>query len=410
MKSKFTRVCGSFILMLTATACGTSNPLQPTTGTTGGSTSARVSVTVPQSVAGPADGALIPYFSLPLTLAIGNAVSTASAAPTYTFEVATDSGFTAVVYTKKGVAQGANGQTSVTVDTKLAPSTAYFWRARAVSGDTVGPAPQAKTFTVGPDIILLKPVLASPAQNGSATGAATLVVNKVERSGPVGQITYQFDVSSSQSFDRIVFTQKVPEQNGTQTSIAVPTTALTPGTTYSWRVQASDSASGVTSDFSDTFSFRYTAFDPKKAIFVDNPADVGSWPETATITSIDFTSDAILVDFTKRTGPGRWIEAGFGDGGIQYTLGMCFNINGQWYCSAAIQFWQDRELEASGLPSEIARNWYYDTRWGAMMGHQPAQGELVAIFVGHGNLRGSGNTYVERSNFVLLPFGGSYHP
>src|ERR1700737_2997064 len=137
MKSKCTRVCGSLMLMLMATACGTSTPLQPTTGTTGGSTIGRVSVTVPQSVAAPADGEKISYFSQPLTLVIGNAVSTASAAPTYTFEVATASGFSTstIVYTKKGVAQGANGQTSVTIDTKLAPSTAYFWRARAVSGD-----------------------------------------------------------------------------------------------------------------------------------------------------------------------------------------------------------------------------------------------------------------------------------
>jgi hypothetical protein len=404
MKSKFTRVCGSFVLMLMATACGTSNPLQPTTGTTGGSTSSR-------SVAAPGDGEQVAYFSQPLTLVIGNAVSTASAAPTYTFDVATDSGFSTIVYTKKGVAQGANGQTSASIDTKLAPSTVYFWRARAVSGTTVGPAQPTRTFTMGPDVILQKPVLASPAQNGSATGTATLVVNRVDRSGPAGQITYQFDVSSSSSFDRIVFTKKVTEQSGSTTSTAVPTTSLTPGSTYSWRVQASDSASGVTSDFSDIFSFRYTAFDPTKAIFVDNPPDVGSWRETATITSIDFTSNAILVDFTKRTGPGRWPEAGFGCcGGVQYTLGMCLNINGQWYCSAVVQFWTDRELEASGQPSEIARNWYYDSRWGAMQGHQPAQGELVAIWVGQGNLRDSGNSYMERSNFVVLPFGDSYHP
>jgi hypothetical protein len=88
---------------------------------------------------------------------------------------------------------------------------------------------------------------------------------------------------------------------------------------------------------------------------------------------------------------------------------MCLNINGQWYCSAAIQFWEGRELEASGVPSEIGINWYYDRRWGPMKGYQPSLGETVGIFVAQGNLRDFGKSSVkERSNVVLMPFGGSY--
>jgi len=136
----------------------------------------------------------------------------------------------------------------------------------------------------------------------------------------------------------------------------------------------------------------------------DNPDDFASWPQTANITSIQF-GDYILVDFDQRC---CWPEAGFGAGGIQYTLGMCFNLNGQWYCSAAIQFWTGRPLEAGGFPSDIARNWYYDARWGPMKGHQPADGELIGVFVGQGNLRDRGNSYKERSNVVLIPFGSSY--
>jgi hypothetical protein len=408
MKSKFTRVCGTSLLMLMATACGTSTPLQPTTGSDGSSKSRSLSVTVPQSVAAPADGAQILFASQPVTLVIGNAVSTASAAPTYTFDVATDSGFSTIVYTKSGVAQGADGQTSLTIE-KLKSATTYFWRARAVSGDTVGPAPQAKTFIVGPEVVLQTPVLASPANNGTSTGTSILSVTNVQRSGPVTQITYQFDLSDSSSFGNILFTSKVTEQSGSATSVTVNAT-LVSNNTYFWRVQASDAASGVSTAFSSTSSFRFIGFDPTKAIFVDNPPDVGSWAETAKITYID-TSGQIVVDFDRRTGPGgfKWPESGFGHGGIQYTLGMCLNINNQWYCSAAIQFWEGRELEAGGRASEVGINWYYDARWGAMIGHQPAQGEQVAIFVAQGNLRDSGNTSVkERSNFVVIPFGGSY--
>jgi hypothetical protein len=85
---------------------------------------------------------------------------------------------------------------------------------------------------------------------------------------------------------------------------------------------------------------------------------------------------------------------------------MCLKLNSQWYCSAAIQYWDGREPVA---PTSIAENWYYDAnRWGPMAGHQPANGEQIAIWVGQGNLRGSGNSTHERSDFVLMPFGGTY--
>jgi hypothetical protein len=189
------------------------------------------------------------------------------------------------------------------------------------------------------------------------------------------------------------------------------TAQLTGGSTYFWRVQATDSPSGVASGFSDTSAFQYISFDPKRAIFLNNPPDVGSWPQTAKITSVDFTNNAILVEFDRRAGANRWPDAGFGpNGSIEYTLGMCFNLSGQWYCSAAIQFWSGRDLEASGYPQNIAVDWYYDSRWGPMQGHQPAYGEQIAIWVGSGNLRDFGNTYRERSDFVIMPFGGSYRP
>jgi hypothetical protein len=98
-------------------------------------------------------------------------------------------------------------------------------------------------------------------------------------------------------------------------------------------------------------------------------------------------------------------------GPLQYTLGLCLNINGQWYCSAAIQFWDGRELEASGNPWwGIAADWYYDARWGILKGHQPASGEQVAVFAAQGNLRGcmDGSYGKERTDFVVIPWGSNY--
>ena len=86
---------------------------------------------------------------------------------------------------------------------------------------------------------------------------------------------------------------------------------------------------------------------------------------------------------------------------------MCLNINKQWYCSAAIQFWFGRDLEEGGDVDKIQDDWFYDPkRWGIMSTHQPERGETVGIFVAAGNLRDNGNVIVrERSNVVLLPFG-----
>src|SRR6185295_1156633 len=92
-------------------------------------------------------------------------------------------------------------------------------------------------------------------------------------------------------------------------------------------------------------------FDPHAVTFVDNPSDLASWAQTAHITSIDLSTGRICVDHDKRSGPGAWPDAPFGDGSegrCQYTLGLCLQINGTWYGSAVIQFWQGRELEAGG--------------------------------------------------------------
>jgi hypothetical protein len=89
---------------------------------------------------------------------------------------------------------------------------------------------------------------------------------------------------------------------------------------------------------------------------------------------------------------------------------MCLNINRQWYCSAVVQFWHGRDLAASTPPSYVSRNWFYDGRWREMQGYQPANGELVGLFAGTGNLRdkgfpaGSCPQICERTNVVIVPW------
>ena len=369
-----------------------------------------VSFTRP-AASGPANGVSYKFKEQPITLTITNATRTAPGTTTYSVEVATDAGFASKVYTKDGIAEGNGGTTSVTVG-NLGGNATYYWHARAVVDGFASPASATQSFVVQQQIVVNAPVVSEPA-NGLTTSEVrpTFVTQNATRQGAVGPIAYLFQVSTSLTFSTITAGAIVQEQSGGQTSWT-PATDLPAGTLF-WRVQASDPSNTETSSFSSPASFVVEPFNIKDAIIHNNPPDMWSWPETAKITRVDF-GPYIYVDFDRRTGPGKWPESSIGDGSsgtIQYTLGMCFKLGGKWHCSAVTRFWDGRDLEAGGLPDMIANHWYYDSRWGPMNGHQPAQGEIIGIFAGQGNLRDNTtgtNTYKERTNVVFVPFGTSY--
>jgi hypothetical protein len=420
-------VVSTAVLIAASIAC--SSPSSPsgsasgTSGTSGGGTSSvassdvdadkvvtdklsGVSLTAPKP-SSPNDGQTFKYAEQPLTLVVKNAAATGSA-PTYTFQVATDAAFSSPVVSQEGVAQGANGSTSVVLP-KLAGAKTYFWRARATSSGTVGLFATARTFSVGPEVVLQAPVLASPGSGASVSGTISFTVNNVQRSGPVTAITYRFDLTDSSSFSRILASTTVAEQPGS-TSVA-PNVNLGAGTYY-WRVQAFDNASGVSSPLSAVSAFNYQPFNLSQAKMVSSPQDFATWAETAKITSVTFFPDSFWVDFDRRDGPNRWIDTPFGDGSLEYTLGMCVNISGTWNCSAVVQFWYGRDLSASGIPGNVSFEWFYDpARWGPMAGYQPQEGEIVGLFACAGNCRNNDagdRSYIkERTNVAFVPWSNS---
>jgi hypothetical protein len=405
MNLKYLTICAALVLPIAVAACESKDaaaPSAPGAATPAQTVVADVTIVSPTVVS--ADGAQIKNVNQPVTLTIGSAVATGSTALTYTLDVAADAAFGNIVFTKSGLAAGA----SQVLPTLPAGAT-YYWRVRAVSGSLAGPNSKPRSFTIGPQVILSTPIAASPSSSAALGGGpVTLTVTNVQKTGPAGAVTYHFQVADSTGFTNIVFDSTVAEGAGGTTSVNV--TANLGNGTYWWRVQASDTSNGVTTPYSAAASFVIQLFNMANATMEDNPPDVPSWPVTGTITSIIF-SDALLVDFDARTGANgvpQWPEAGFGAGGIQYTLGLCFNINSHWYCSAAVQFWTGRPLDSSGSPYAIAQNWFYDARWGPMNGYQPSNGELVGVWAGEGNLRNSGNSYMERTNVVLVPWGQNY--
>ncbi len=153
--------------------------------------------------------------------------------------------------------------------------------------------------------------------------------------------------------------------------------------------------------------------DLSSATILNSPADLATWAETTRITALDLRPTGVHVEFSKQDGGDRWPDVtppGWA-GSLQYTLGMCLNVNQHWYCSAPIEYWYGLS-ESGGPPSQYALNWFYDpARWGPMSGHQPAVGETIGFFVCEGDCRnnvdGSLSPLKERSNVVLVPMPDS---
>jgi hypothetical protein len=90
------------------------------------------------------------------TFTVVNATADVTGARTYEFQISDNTGFTnattsyitgfAATVGKTGVAEGTGGKTSWTPDTDLQPTTAFYWRARAVQGTSTGPWSEAGKF------------------------------------------------------------------------------------------------------------------------------------------------------------------------------------------------------------------------------------------------------------------------
>ncbi len=150
--------------------------------------------------------------------------------------------------------------------------------------------------------------------------------------------------------------------------------------------------------------------DPKSISWVAG-VDIGSFALTDTLKSVGVLSDDVYVDWTgKDTWPSA-ITPGW-SGALQYSMGICFNINGQWYGSAPIESWQGKNhtggpiqqtnVEGSGK-GQLPKNWFYNSSWGAMAGYQPQPGEQVGFFLACGDCRNNFNPTKIRTNIVMFP-------
>lgn len=295
----------------------------------------------------------------PVTLVVENATTSGSTPPTYTFEVASDDRFAAIVVSRDNVPQGTGGRTSVTLD-RLPAGRTYYWRAQAKDGSTAGSFSAAARF----DIVaasLDAPVPISPANNATVNEArpAFVVINS-GRSGSVGSVSYTFEVSENATYSPVIASGTVAEQPG-QTRF-VPGSDLPMDRVLYWRARASDGS--VTSGWS-LASFRTeSGVDLTKVIWVKGP-NISGWAETSRITAVRITGSEVCVEHTKL---GAWPPVPFfGDPSTlaEGNFGFCANTkymaNGdgrdQWYCAAA--FWNRPGQSCKGENAQTLRDTWY---------------------------------------------------
>jgi hypothetical protein len=249
MTSRFARfACG--LLAVGLTGCEAAKSSNPTAPTVAGPIPG-VNITAP-ALLEPAQGFKFKESEQPIRLVVQNATSSGVRPLSYTFEVASDSGFGTKVFSRSGVAPG-DGKTSVQID-RLEIGRAYYWRAWAEDGANTG-AQATAGFEIYPKPAVNPPVAVSPINNDvTGTATPTLKVHNASFVGPVGGLAYEFQVATDQSFSKLVAAGIVGEGAGDTTFNSSP---LTASTGHFWRVRASDGESS--SSWSTTQGFRTPA-------------------------------------------------------------------------------------------------------------------------------------------------------
>jgi hypothetical protein len=430
MSRRFAVMCLPFLLAGGCERIKSASPLSPSlAGPLPG-----VTIQAPAPVE-PSMAAQIAIDQQPILLTVANATTNSVRPLTYIFEVSTDASFLIKVFSQTGVQPGANGRTSMRMPDALGAERTYYWRAMADDGANASQYSATANFRVYTPVVIQPPTLRDPIDGVTlATRRPTLIVGNAQRTGPAGAVQYLFEVATDSAMANRLVSVIVDEAAG-QTSYAI-TQDLASATRYFWRSRALDPGhqseyTAIQSFVSPTVAVTPTplpipggggspgpsvasdAINMSAATILNSPVDLASWPAAAALTTVDIGSTGIYVEFTKKDGPNRWpdvVPPGW-DGPLQYTLGMCLNIGGKWYCSAVIEYWHGLD-RAGGPPSQFALNWFYDpSRWAPMTGHQPSVGEQIGFFVCAGdcrnNTRGDLSPLKERTNVVLVPMPGN---
>lgn len=259
MNRKLALTCMGLAALAMA-ACTTSKSADPLSPTVAGPIPG-VNIT-PPSLMQPGTGARIAVNQQPLVLVVLNASTSGVRPLTYVFEIAADVDFGNKVFSRDGIAPGANGQTSLRLQDALAPGRTYFWHARAEDGANTGPFSAAAAFDVFTPIVINAPGLTAPVGNVKTSSLhPRFTWNNAPRSGPAGAIRYIVELSDTDSFASKIAIWTLDEQAG-QTNFDSPAD-LPASKQIFWHVRAFDPT--TIGPWSDTQVFQTPAAAPGAA-------------------------------------------------------------------------------------------------------------------------------------------------
>ncbi len=235
---KCTLLVACLPLFLSVSACELQKSENPLTPTVAGPIPG-VEISAPKPLE-PATGWQIPGARQPLTLLLENASSNGPRPLNYSFEVATDAGFSNLVFAREGIEGGGGGRTSLTLPDALSPGRFYYWRGKAQDGANTGPYSPPASFNLITPVAFDKPVPISPTNNEKTqTLGPEFRFANAPRSGSPGEITYTLEIATNDSFANKVVAWQFSEQPGSETHFA-SASGLPPGTQLFWHVRASE--------------------------------------------------------------------------------------------------------------------------------------------------------------------------
>jgi hypothetical protein len=240
-------VVAGLALVSACEAKKSSNPLSPNVA----GPIAGVEIGAPKLLE-PASQVNIAELSQPIKLLIENSWTTGDRPLSYLFEVASDPEFKSKVFARDGVAPGGNGRTQLTLSDKLTANRTYFWRARASDGANASAYAATASFNVQPPAVIRTPVPTDPINDERTSSRRPwLTVRNADKSGPVGHVTYHFEVARDAGFGNVVTRLSTGEGGGSSRTLV--NVDLAPQQRYFWRARGS--GGGATGPWSATASF-----------------------------------------------------------------------------------------------------------------------------------------------------------
>lgn len=259
------------LLLLFSAGCEVAKSESPLAPTVAGPISG-VTMTPPKALE-PRANQQIRDTEQPFEVLIENAVSTSPRPFRMRMQIATDTNFTTVAWTRDGIEPGPNGQTRFRMSDRLQSGRHYYWRVMADDGANTS----AWSDTVGFEVLMPAqfgaPTPKAPIANAQLTTARPeLRVSNGTSQGPVAQAFYLFQVATDPAFSRIIVNEEAPQGSG-ETALTVPG-VLNYATQYYWRARISDG--GTTGPWSATETFRTGAAPAPQPGPSPSPAPGGS--------------------------------------------------------------------------------------------------------------------------------------